>query len=208
MIVGIDPGHGVRKKRNGPIDRGASSKYFQGDSVEDEADYTWHMAELLVEIGLFSGDHSIRPLIDFAQFGASITFAERGRYSKEAKCDLVISLHVNAANDRCVEGVRTFFWPGNDRGKNVCAAIQGHFPPELQPKKSVAPIAVNEKADPSNWLNRARNVLKPHSCTSILVEMGFLSNPDDAKALLQLPVQVGICAAILKGIEAFGGVTP
>ena len=204
MIVAIDQGHGVSKKRNGPIDRGASSEYFQGDSINCEADYTWHMAELLVEIGLFSGDHSIRPLLNDLQYGVFTTFADRGRYSKEAKCDLVVSLHVNAANDSSVGGVRTFFWPGNDRGKNVCAAIQRHYPPELQPKKPVAPIAVNEKADPSNWLNRARNVLKPHSCTSILVEMGFLSNPDDAKALLQLPVQVGICSAIMYGIDKMG----
>lgn len=187
MRLVIDPGHG------GP-DPGATANGIV------EADMTSYFA-----LALAGAIRMNRPDVAWTMTRGAIpekkvNLAARGNHSREQSADLVISLHCNAGDPQA-NGLLAFYWPDNIVGLRVAKAITAKVPRALErPFNHRGPFPALEASWP-----RVRNVLKVHACTAVLVELGFLTNLGDARALQDADVQVGLVHALLAGVEAFGG---
>lgn len=112
---------------------------------------------------------------------------------KEAKPDLVVSIHMNSIPSVKWYGAQTFFYPSQVNNGQFAALIQEEIKRNLANTTRIAAPIKNE-------------VYLMKQITDIplaLVEVGFLSNPDEANRLSDGDYQRSIAAAIYQGILRF-----
>jgi N-acetylmuramoyl-L-alanine amidase len=113
----------------------------------------------------------------------------RADYINERKSNLFISVHVNSIPSPQWRGAQTFFSTTHPDSSNLAALIQTEIKRNLENTDRVA-------------LKAAKPVylLKTLKMPSALVEVGFLSNPDEARLLTNEKYQKKLAAAIYQGI--------
>ena len=115
------------------------------------------------------------------------SFTDITKAENTSNSDLFISIHCNAADKQSANGVEVLYYPTSTRG-NKCAQI-----------------VQKELVDTTNLRNRgvkARtdlHVLKRTKAVAILVELAFISNPEEEKLLIENPEI--FANAIYEGIE-------
>lgn len=95
---------------------------------------------------------------------------------EETAPDLVISIHQNSYGSPSVKGAQVFYYTGSEAGKTLAQTIQTRLAQGLDPNNHRT-----AKANDSYYL------LTRTSKPTVIVECGFLSNPEEA-ARLQDPV--------------------
>ncbi len=106
--------------------------------------------------------------------------------AKTANCQFLVSIHCDWSTDQTRRGMVVFYNQQNRSSKELAFAIQEELN-HLQPTP--------QKAAPGRYF-----VLEQPGLTGVLIEVGFLSHPEEA-ALLQNPdYQEKIAFAISKGI--------
>lgn len=113
----------------------------------------------------------------------------RADFIIDKKADLFLSVHLNSIPSQKWRGAQTFFYPNNKDNSNLAALIQSEFVKNLENTDRVA-----KQADKTVYL------LKTLSIPSVLVEVGFLSNPEEARLLNNEKYQQKIAASIYQGI--------
>ena len=117
----------------------------------------------------------------------------RLRFTREANADLFISIHMNKFEQSKYRGAQVFY-PGNSlESKEPAQTIQQ---------------SITEFADNSNYREAkdSKNdifILKDSKIPSVLVECGFLSNPEEEAKLLTQEYQSEIAYAIFGGISRY-----
>ena len=162
-----------------------------------------------------------------------VPLRERTAFANRNNADIFVSIHANSTGSKGVAGVETFFlsYDPTDEDARKLAAIENAPPPqassgaelsdELQEilvdlTQAVAhheSSALAEAVQASLAAGRADRgvkqapftVLSGANMPAVLVEVGFLSNPDEAKRLSADAGQAKIADSILKGITAFTG---
>lgn len=148
-----------------------------------------------------------------------VALDERTRIANFKKADLFVSIHANNAANKHAQGVETF-WMDPALLKTVSSEMD-------QAGTTIACAWQSEKCQESNKLACAihknllqslnarytvsdRSVRKAVSQVllgfkgpSVLVEVGYLSNPDEAKRLAQLEVQKVIAQGMCNGITSY-----
>lgn len=186
MIIGIDPGHGG-------TDPGAVAGGLQ------EAALNLELAELFAEGILALGAGQIVQLR--TREDGTVTLSVRGERSAAARCDLVLSVHCNACQDRSVAGATFYYMPGDRLAGEVAATLDRCWPMPL--RRHVAGLFEAYEDSPGDWLQRPRNVLSPHSCPAVLIEAGFLTHGSDADALQDELVRRAMVPAVVAGVLRF-----
>ena len=113
---------------------------------------------------------------------------------EETAPDLVVSIHQNSYPDPSVKGAQVFYYTGSGEGRALAERIQNRL----------------YRLDPSNRRgvkeNNSYYLLKKTSCPIVIVECGFLSNPQEAQALSEPAYQERaawhICMGILQYLKA------
>lgn len=123
----------------------------------------------------------------------------RGRYRRdlnarlemiqESDADLFISIHANTSSKPRRRGVECYYAAGSDAGKLLALAIQDQL-------RTVAPISQNAK--PADFF-----VLRRNKVPAVLVEVGFITNKEEADLLQSSEYQRGLAKAIASGITAY-----
>jgi N-acetylmuramoyl-L-alanine amidase len=124
---------------------------------------------------------------------------ERAQIANQAGADLFIRVHADGSSDPARKGVSTLY-PASISGwtddiyvasMTAAAAIQ----PALASKLGAPDLGTVERSDISgfNWAD----------VPAILVEVGFMSNPEEDRLLNEPVYQQQIAAALLSGIEAY-----
>lgn len=138
---------------------------------------------------------------------------ERAAFANKHKADLFISLHFNSAGSSAASGVEVFcltpagaassyskpeagggaWQPGNSQDAgNVLLA------------HSVQKAVVKATGAGDRGVLRARfAVLKPAKMPAILVEGGFMTNPDEGPQIYQSAYRKKIAAGIVAGVDAY-----
>ncbi|MCL2555698.1 MAG: N-acetylmuramoyl-L-alanine amidase [Firmicutes bacterium] len=93
----------------------------------------------------------------------------RRQIIEEARPDLVVSIHQNSFPGASVRGPRVFYAKGSEDGKAVAEHVQSSMNNALV---SSAPAAVGDYF-----------ILEKTQFTSILIECGFLTNPEEERLL-------------------------
>ena len=133
---------------------------------------------------------------------------DRGLYDENAaskqvqdlqrRCELIhntapvcaVSIHQNSYSDSSVRGPQVFYYKSSESGKKLAESIQASL------GSAVAPDSSREaKGDSSYYMLRKTDV------PLVIVECGFLSNPQEAELLGQEEYQKTLAQAIADGVE-------
>jgi N-acetylmuramoyl-L-alanine amidase len=112
----------------------------------------------------------------------------RTRYAKSKDPDAFISIHCNAVPSPMWYGAHTIYMSGNVEGEKLAKAMQRRFKELLLP--------THREADDMHTLYLLKRIPGP----SVLAEVGFLSNPREAEALVTDRYQEVIAFAIYLSI--------
>jgi len=115
---------------------------------------------------------------------------ERVSLMKQEKPDLVVSIHQNSYTDSSVSGAQVFYYTGSKEGERAAKLMQE------------ALLSINENNKRQAKANDSYYLLKHVDAPAIIVECGFLSNPQEAEKLITEEYQYLISNAIVKGIES------
>ncbi|WP_153723075.1 N-acetylmuramoyl-L-alanine amidase [Sporosarcina cascadiensis] len=110
----------------------------------------------------------------------------------ELEPDMFISVHVNAIPEERWRGSQVFYHPGgNPAGKMLASSIQGELRDQLK------------NTDREAMKITGVYLLKKVPSPAVLVETGFLSNPEERKLLADRAYQKKVAAAIVDGIVKY-----
>jgi N-acetylmuramoyl-L-alanine amidase len=116
--------------------------------------------------------------------------SKRVEMANRRGADLFLSIHVNSFPDRREGGAQTFSQPGSPEGKRLAEAVQREFNRFL-----VNPGRAAKQVD--YFANRMAKM------PSAIVEIGFVSNPQEEKLMIDAEYQQRIAYAIYAGIVRY-----
>ena len=115
----------------------------------------------------------------------------RIQFFKEKNADLIVCIHQNSYPDASQHGAQTFYYKDSKEGKTLAEHIQRSLLAIDPANKRV------EKANDSYYL------LKHTTVPAVIVECGFLSNPEETVKLTDDNYQKDIAYAISLGVCTF-----
>lgn len=185
-VIVIDPGHGG-------VDGGAVGK---GEIIEKEIalEISLKLREYLQGSGAFvvmtrETDRDLAPE-DLRGYSRRKTYDLHKRLEiiNEPDHDLFVSIHLNAVPSPRWRGAQTFFHPANEESQKLSRFIQDELRKNL--------------GNTDRYAKKLTNVflLKEAKIPGAIVEVGFLSNPDEAQLLSQKDYQNKIAISIYQGI--------
>jgi len=113
----------------------------------------------------------------------------RADLTNDKKADMFLSVHLNSIPSQKWRGAQTFYYPNNPNNSNLATLIQNELKKNLENTDRIA-----KEADKTVYL------LKTLTIPSALVEVGFLSNPDEARLLASEQYQRKVAASIYQGV--------
>lgn len=117
---------------------------------------------------------------------------DRAGIANQLNADLFISVHINAARNTNARGIETLYAPDNARNNKALADA-------IQSELISATGAVNRGVVSRPELV----VIRETEMDAVLVELGFLSNPEDEQKLLTTNYLEACAEAILEGVIDF-----
>ncbi|WP_028552483.1 N-acetylmuramoyl-L-alanine amidase CwlD [Paenibacillus sp. UNC451MF] len=184
--IALDPGHG------GP-DGGAESK---DGIIEKDINLaiTMHLRDYLQEAGamVVMTRENDQDLAEPSTKGYSRRKTEdllaRAQFITQQKADLFVSIHLNSIPSEKWSGAQTFYYPNHQDNGVLAALIQDEVKKNLKNTDRVAKPVDNVY------------LLKTLKIPSALVEVGFLSNPNEAQMLKSPEYQKKVAASVYQGI--------
>jgi N-acetylmuramoyl-L-alanine amidase len=174
VTVVVDPGHGG-------ADPGAI-----GPAGIREKDITLAIAKQTVNFLKASGaDVHITRSDDYY-----VSLASRVAQSHSSGAQIFVSIHCNSFGDNSTQGVETFYAANSSDGKLLAKAIQSKV------------LALRPSLDRGVKVGNLY-VIRENAATSVLVEVAFISNPQEEALLAEPDYQQKVGRAITDGIEAF-----
>ena len=110
----------------------------------------------------------------------------------ESNADIMISIHQNAYPSENVKGAQTFYFKGSDGGKALAEKIQASLI-----------SALDEKNKRTAKENTSYYIIKNTEIPSVIIECGFLSNPDEERKLNTEEYRLKTAWAIFDGIREY-----
>lgn len=179
MKICIDPGHGMSNRKPGVYDPGACN----GDDSEAEIVMDW--ANRLRNILKARGHYVVRTRVDDKD---PAPIGKRAQIAKAYGCDILISLHCNAANGRA-SGTETFY-----RGEaNKTKAVKLN-------KAVVDALGTKNRGVKTEEQSQHTRLAVLGFPQSYLIELGFIDNPDDLSKLTCFKLQQAACEALADAI--------
>ncbi len=183
-IIYIDPGHGG-------VDPGAIYKNIYEETINLEI--SLKLASLLEKAGATVlltryGDYDLSA--NYAQNRKRSDLYQRVRIINSSNCDLYISIHLNADTSSTWSGAQVFYDDINPENQKIAKIIQDELKRYLGTKRKIKEF--------SN-MYLYRRVERP----GVLVEVGFLTNPNERYLLRQLWYQQKIANTLLIAIKKY-----
>lgn len=179
----IDPGHGGR-------DNGA-----QVDGVKEDIlnlQVSMELKKLVEQAGgtiILTRDDDYDLSSEAAKNHKKEDLEKRVQLMNQEEVDLFISIHMNKFGQAKVKGAQVFYQVNHPLSKMLAQSIQDTFQKQLSSKK----------------LPRLGNyyILNETTTTGVLVECGFMSNPEELLMLQDTSYQTKVAYAIYKGIVEY-----
>jgi len=165
-LIYLDPGHGG-------VDPGAQYKDIYEKTINLEIAQV--IANSLIEKGAIvyltrNDDYDLA--VPNAYLRKRSDLYQRALMINRSNCDLYLSIHLNASVFSSWRGAQVFYSEVNSENKVLATIIQNHFKKELGSKRKI------KSADD---LYMYKKIEVP----GVLLELGFISNPNDRYILRQ-----------------------
>ena len=118
----------------------------------------------------------------------------RVRMAREARADMVLSIHMNEYRRRSQSGPQVFYREGCDGGRLLAGCMQEALIDTLQPSKKRSAMAGDY-------------FILQLEVPSVLIECGFISNPEEEKLLLSAGYQARLGQAIAEGAAQYAALS-
>ena len=105
----------------------------------------------------------------------------------ESRADLVVSIHMNSFPLSSAEGAQVFYAKGAEEGKRLADCVQTELCHTLPSAKKTSSVGDYYML---NYIDRP----------SVIIECGFLSNPEEEKLLISEEYRNNFCYSVLSGI--------
>ncbi len=116
---------------------------------------------------------------------------QRVKISADSQADYMLSIHCNSIPNEKWFGAQVFYNPNDDNSKTLAKAIQNRLNQQLEGNSREA-------------LPREDTYLFKNAATStVIIECGFLSNPDEARRLQDSVYQEQLAWAIYLGLQDY-----
>lgn len=109
----------------------------------------------------------------------------------EAKPQLVVSIHQNSYHESSIKGAQVFYYTHSPKGEKAAITMQH------------ALLAFDAQNTRQAKANDTYYLLKKTEVPTIIVECGFLSNPEEAEKLTQETYQNQIADAVCHGVQKY-----
>ena len=116
----------------------------------------------------------------------------RVKMINETKPVLTVSIHQNSYEDPETHGAQVFYYEGSKEGKMLAELLQKSLIDNVDPQNHRVAKA-----------NSGYYILKNTSAPTVIVECGFLSNPEEESLLISAAYQEKLVEALQKGICAY-----
>lgn len=175
-VVYIDVGHG-----------GTDSGYKTKDGVL-EKDVDLQISKLVSSRLSSQSDVSV---IVSRNTDATLSNTERVEDANKQNADVFVSIHMTGNDDPTAEGIQTFYRVDASDGSDQLGT--------LVQKSMTAYVNLKDRgATPFTF-----DVLKDNNMPAILIQCGFLSNPEEEKKLINPEFQKNLAEGISQGILSF-----
>lgn len=192
FVICIDPGHGYN-------DPGCDSEYL---GEYDEADINLSISQLIKDklqkqgfTVIMTRDSDTIPEDHKADNSMyTINSRERCDFSNNNGTDLFLSIHCNYFKDKDVSGTRLYYYVGNTESTEAYANLL---------EKGINDILKEECLVSANTRDESYDVCFFTKAPAVLAEVGFVTNPDDAKKLLDQKWQDKYAESIVQGMTNY-----
>lgn len=172
--IAIDAGHG-----------GTNTGSRGNNTGIKEKDYTLIFAKKLAQVLVDSGAQVVMTRIADDSFDNT----DRVLFLQQQKPDLLISLHLNSADNRAAQGTGTFYKYLGFRNLSTFILQQIFYATQREPYGNIGNF---------NFILNA-----PTDFPNALVEIAFLSNKVEERKIMEVDFQNKIVSGIVNGIRAF-----
>jgi N-acetylmuramoyl-L-alanine amidase len=194
-VIVVDPGHGG-------VDPGShdGEGVTEKEIVLEIARDVCHLLARARAVPVLTrhGDWEMSPIIESETTRHRRDLAARIHIAHRTNADAFVSIHVNKVRSTSTKGAIVFYSRNNPASKRLAACVHSKI-------KDIAPHQGMSVLEGDYYVLNAANV------PAVIVEVGFLSNPEE-KELLLAPSHRGLLAeAIFGGLVLFfegAGVTP
>lgn len=169
----VDPGHGGTSGNLGPM--GLSEGYVNLEIAR------------LTKEGLSEKGAVVHMTRDKNEF---VSLSERVKMCNELKPDVILSIHQNVFGDPALGGTETFYYPGDNEGKNISEHIHSELLSGLELK--------NQGVKEADLF-----ILRETNSPASLVNVAFLSNPEEERKLSEPQFRKRAADAFIEGIWAY-----
>lgn len=181
-LIVVDPGHGG--KDSGAVNSRVGIK---------EKTLTLQISTRLAETLAKQGAAILMTRMD----DSYPTLSDRTHIANTNKSDLFLCVHINETNNSKTTGSITFCHPGSAASMDLAESIEDQF----SALKQIPTIGV--WYDTKIYRKVGFFVLRNTDMPAVLMELGFISNANDVKALMQPDFQAKIAIAIANGVEGY-----
>lgn len=130
--------------------------------------------------------------------GEGQTLDPNPRQALARKYNICISIHLNSTTNKAAHGTESIYQIGNDEGFTLATCIINELVADVGLEKRDIYVKPGTKDPNSNYYF----MLRTEPCTSIIVEVLFISNDDEAKKLQNVNY---IADQIAQGILKYAG---
>jgi len=207
IVVCIDPGHqAAANSGQEPVGPGAAetkAKVTGGATgvVTGQTEYALNLA-LALKIKERLERYGVTVVMTRTTNAVDISNAQRAQVANESGADLYLRVHADSNTNADINGISTLYPAGNDwvapiREESLKAAGIVHG--QMMASSGATNRGINARADLAgfNWA----------TVPSVLVEVGFLSNPNDDKQLATAAYQDSLADGIARGVLTYLEVT-
>ena len=187
QIIVLDAGHGGE-------DSGATSAYGKQEK-ELNLEITFCLGEMLTEKGytvvytrtedklLYTEAENIKGIRKISDL------KNRCKIAREYPNALFISIHMNSFSESKYSGLQVYYSTQNEASESLASHIQSSVKRELQPMN-------NRKIKAGKGIYILENIENP----AVLIECGFLTNPEESEKLSKKEYQNLLSFSIICGI--------
>lgn len=188
VVVVIDPGHGAP-------DPGARGRI--ANEADINLDVAVELSKILSSMGIVapltrSGPKRIH------RDNRNLDLSARPAMANRINADAFVSIHCNGAVAPEANGFEIYTTPGQNNSDKLATAIFDSWKEAFPAQKKRTDYS---DGDPDKEANL--KVLREALCPAVLVELGFITNPQEERFLIDRHNQHVMALAIAAGIENF-----
>ena len=183
-VIYLDPGHGG-------LDPGAIYKDIEEEDINLEI--VQKLRTVLESEGAIvyltrEGDYDLA--VNNAVNRKRSDLSRRGNIINRSMCDLYLSIHLNADTSTTWKGAQVFYDDINPKNKKIAEIMQQVLKEDLK---------TNRKYKKTSEMYLHKRVTRP----GVLIEVGFITNPNERYLLKTSKYQTEVANSITRGIKKY-----